>query len=100
MHLEVLSKKQAAFLPFLSVYKEEFGLTGGTAIALHVGHRQSIDFDLFSVKPFRTYLINSSGCNFGFSAATVSGFAKSLVNVALATPPKLFTCLPCLARKP
>ena len=29
-------------------------MVGGTAIALHIGHRQSIDFDLFkmgSIKP-------------------------------------------------
>lgn len=52
MHLKILDRHQAELLPFLSVFKKEFGLTGGTAIALHIGHRQSIDFDLFSIKPF------------------------------------------------
>ena len=31
---------------------EEFVLYGGTAIALHLGHRQSVDFDFFSNLPF------------------------------------------------
>lgn len=52
MHLEILNNSQKALLPFLSIFKTNFGLTGGTAIALHIGHRQSIDFDLFSTKPF------------------------------------------------
>lgn len=34
-------------LPFLSKFKREFYMVGGTAIALHIGHRLSIDFDLF-----------------------------------------------------
>ncbi len=30
----------------------EFTLYGGTAIALHLGHRQSVDFDFFGSRPF------------------------------------------------
>jgi len=30
----------------------EFTLYGGTAIALHLGHRQSVDFDFFGNRPF------------------------------------------------
>jgi len=30
----------------------DFVLYGGTAIALHLGHRESIDFDFFSPEPF------------------------------------------------
>ncbi|MFN8256680.1 MAG: hypothetical protein U0W24_13365 [Bacteroidales bacterium] len=37
-------------LPFLSGFKGEFYLVGRTAIALHIGHRRSIDFDLFKEK--------------------------------------------------
>jgi hypothetical protein len=47
MHLDVLNKDQRALLPFLSTFKKEFYLVGGTAVALHIGHRLSIDFDLF-----------------------------------------------------
>ncbi len=52
MHKEVLSKKQANLLPFLKSFSKDFGLVGGTAIALHLGHRQSIDFDLFTNEEF------------------------------------------------
>jgi len=31
---------------------QDFFLVGGTALALQIGHRRSIDLDLFSVKPF------------------------------------------------
>ena len=47
MHKEVLNKNQLELLPLLKTFKSEFYLVGGTAIALHIGHRRSIDFDLF-----------------------------------------------------
>lgn len=47
MHTEILSGKQNELLPYLKVFKRKFYLVGGTAIALHLGHRRSIDFDLF-----------------------------------------------------
>ncbi len=50
MHKEILSKKQIDFFPHLKKFSNDFGLVGGTAIALHLGHRQSIDFDLASPK--------------------------------------------------
>lgn len=49
MHKEILSAKQTEFLPLLEKFSGSFGLVGGTAIALHLGHRQSIDFDLASL---------------------------------------------------
>ena len=50
MHKEILNKKQLEFLPFLKKFSNDFGLVGGTAIALYLGHRRSIYFDLFSLK--------------------------------------------------
>ncbi len=52
MHKEILTKKQKEFFPDLSLFSPDFGLVGGTAIALHLGHRQSVDFGLFSNKEF------------------------------------------------
>ena len=49
MHPEILSREQKELLPLLRQFKREFYLVGGTAIALHVGHRRSIDFDLFKL---------------------------------------------------
>ncbi|MDR2233076.1 MAG: nucleotidyl transferase AbiEii/AbiGii toxin family protein [Tannerella sp.] len=48
MHLEIFSENQKELLPALAQFSRSFYLVGGTAIALQIGHRQSIDFDLFS----------------------------------------------------
>jgi len=47
MHWEILTAKQNELLPYLKLFRRKFYLVGGTAIALHIGHRRSIDFDLF-----------------------------------------------------
>ncbi len=54
MHQEILSIEQLALLPLVKKFSKKFYLVGGTAIALHIGHRYSIDFDLFSEKTFST----------------------------------------------
>ncbi len=54
MHEEVLSPKQRELLPLIATYKNDFGLIGGTAIALQLGHRRSIDFDLATAKELNT----------------------------------------------
>jgi len=59
MHKEILTKEQINLLPLLKKFSDKFGLAGGTAIALHIGHRRSIDFDLFSEKNFRNRNIQS-----------------------------------------
>jgi hypothetical protein len=48
MHSEILTIKQQELLPFISQFKRTFYLVGGTAIALHLGHRESVDYDLFT----------------------------------------------------
>jgi len=53
MHKEILSKAQVELLPLIQNFKREFYLVGGTAIALQIGHRRSIDFDLFKSKKLR-----------------------------------------------
>ena len=53
LHPEILTKKQRELLPLVKKFYKDFGLVGGTAIALHIGHRESIDFDLFSFKEFK-----------------------------------------------
>ncbi|MDD2758255.1 MAG: nucleotidyl transferase AbiEii/AbiGii toxin family protein [Patescibacteria group bacterium] len=52
MRAEILSAKQTKLLPLLPEAAKDFGLVGGTAIALHLGHRQSVDFDFFTNKKF------------------------------------------------
>ncbi len=48
LHKEILTPNQAKLLPTLKLFSKDFGLVGGTAIALYIGHRESIDFDLFT----------------------------------------------------
>jgi hypothetical protein len=47
MYKEILSIKQVELLTLIKQFIREYYLVGGTAIALHIGHRRSIDFDLF-----------------------------------------------------
>ena len=51
MHIQILNPDQVALLPLVKQFRKEFYLVGGTAIALHLGHRRSIDFDLFKFNP-------------------------------------------------
>lgn len=52
MHKEILNVKQKKILPVIREFKKDFSLAGGTAIALQLGHRRSLDFDFFSNKRF------------------------------------------------
>lgn len=60
MHSEILSETQKEIVPIFKHFSDQFGLVGGTAIALHIGHRKSIDFDFFSITPFDNEKILSS----------------------------------------
>jgi len=48
MQYDILSKGRFEILPLLANFKDDFYLAGGTALALQLGHRDSIDFDFFS----------------------------------------------------
>lgn len=50
--LSILPPPQQKILPALKDTPGHFVLYGGTAIALRLGHRESIDFDFFSQKAF------------------------------------------------
>ena len=50
--LDILPPPQRQLWPELSRVPAEFALYGGTALALRLGHRTSIDFDFFSSTPF------------------------------------------------
>jgi hypothetical protein len=51
MHTEIFNKNQIEIIEHLKMFNRNFYLVGGTAIALYIGHRRSIDFDFFSYKP-------------------------------------------------
>jgi hypothetical protein len=46
-HLEILPAAQRLLWNELSGVPDEFTLCRGTALALHLGHRHSVDFDFF-----------------------------------------------------
>ena len=50
--LEILPDAQRALWPELAAIPAEFVLCGGTAIAVQLGHRQSVDFDFFGSRAF------------------------------------------------
>lgn len=52
-HYDILPQAQYNVLSELCKMPSEFVLYGGTAIALHLGHRSSVDFDFFSSVNFQ-----------------------------------------------
>jgi hypothetical protein len=66
MHKEILSGTQVELLPLVRQFKREFYLVGGTAIALYIGHRRSIDFDLFKYTSLHPKSIIAKIAPFGF----------------------------------
>jgi hypothetical protein len=50
--LDILPPPQRALWAELDSTPDHFTLYGGTALALRLGHRQSVDFDFFSHSPF------------------------------------------------
>ncbi|MCE5348317.1 MAG: nucleotidyl transferase AbiEii/AbiGii toxin family protein [Bacteroidales bacterium] len=53
MHKEILSGEQLELLPLVKQFMHEYYLVGVTAVALYIGHRRSIDFDLFKFSPLK-----------------------------------------------
>jgi hypothetical protein len=56
MHTEALTKEGLKIFPALTAF-DDFYLAGGTALALQIGHRLSVDFDLFCDGPIDRTLL-------------------------------------------
>lgn len=55
LHWEIFDKKRLTLLPKLKFLKEEgFYLAGGTAMALQIKHRISVDFDFYNPRVFES----------------------------------------------
>lgn len=67
--LEILPEAQRRLWPLLRRVPRHFVLYGGTAIALRLGHRHSVDFDFFSNQPV--------------SASALAGSLEFLANAPL-----------------
>jgi hypothetical protein len=57
--LDVLPAPQRRLWSELVAVPAEFTLYGGTAIALHLGHRHSIDFDFFGNRPLDLFALET-----------------------------------------
>lgn len=64
MHREILTNGQIELLPLVKEFRGKFYMVGGTAIALHIGHRRSVDFDLFSENKFQNFRIRKTFSRF------------------------------------
>jgi hypothetical protein len=67
MYLNILSNQQNELLSFISCFRRNYYLVDGTAIALHIGHRRSIDYDLFTDKTLNKILISKKIFGLKFS---------------------------------
>jgi len=70
LHKEILTSEQVELLPAIKHFSKGFGLVGGTAVALQIGHRESVDFDLFP---------KELGAEFDVSALKRSFSKKALI---------------------
>jgi Nucleotidyl transferase AbiEii toxin, Type IV TA system len=82
MHLSILSEEQKQLLPFVTSLRKEYYLVGGTAIALYIGHRMSIDFDLFKKASVRRDKISKSLNEVGIAYQLIFADAESFHVVA------------------
>ncbi|MDO9510187.1 MAG: nucleotidyl transferase AbiEii/AbiGii toxin family protein [Bacteroidales bacterium] len=67
-----------SLLPLVKQFRKEFYLVGGTAIALHIGHRRSIDFDLFKFNPLRPKKIIDTISGFEYPYVVTRRVAEQL----------------------
>lgn len=69
LRLEILPSEQKELYPHLKAIKDlDFTLFGGTALALQLGHRESVDFDFFSdkdISKLQSTLLNINGIKVG-----------------------------------
>ncbi|MBW2643635.1 MAG: nucleotidyl transferase AbiEii/AbiGii toxin family protein [Deltaproteobacteria bacterium] len=55
----------------MPLFRERFYLVGGTAVALLLGHRRSVDFDLASLHPIKPFQIERKLLTHGFNVQHV-----------------------------
>ena len=77
--LHILPAAQRALWPLLSAVPNDFTLYGGTAIALQLGHRESVDFDFFARTEFDPQQLLQS--NVLLERAEVTAMAKNTLSV-------------------
>ena len=54
-------------MPLIKAFSKNYYLVGGTAIALHLGHRRSIDFDLFTSQEIHRISVRNTIAKCGYT---------------------------------
>lgn len=84
LKLFILSENRKKFLSSFAIWKDDFYLAGGTALALQIGHRDSFDFDFFSNKEFDTNnLIERLNAIFGKDSFKIIQIEKNTLSILL-----------------
>lgn len=83
---QILDPKRKAIFDRLSSLKNKAYLAGGTALALQLNHRLSLDFDLFLAKPLSRYFFREIRSLFGSNFETVR---KSTNQISILTTDKI-----------
>lgn len=71
LHLDVLDSQRLELLKKILPYIRGFILSGGTGLALQLGHRKSFDFDFFSQSPIPKHLLEQLSQSIGISNISV-----------------------------
>lgn len=82
MHPEVLTAEARVLVAPLAEFKQ-FYLVGGTGLALQIGHRVSVDFDMFSGQPLDARLETSVMRKFRFMKPIVTFRAPYQINLTI-----------------
>ncbi|KKP68443.1 MAG: hypothetical protein UR68_C0016G0003 [Candidatus Roizmanbacteria bacterium GW2011_GWA2_35_19] len=84
LKLSILSEERKKIIPHFVAWKDKFYLAGGTALALQIGHRESVDFDFFSRHSFDTeVMIKQLSTLFGEKLFTVTQVEKNTLSIVL-----------------
>lgn len=83
MYRSILNKNQIHLLPLISEFSKDFYLVGGTAIALQIGHRRSIDFDLFQKGEIRYRRIKNKIEKTGYSISKIQSSTDETFNCVI-----------------
>lgn len=82
MHEEALSKQAAGLLPRFVKFPG-FYLVGGTALALQIGHRASVDFDFFSSDELPENILQKAKRVFSDATVTLTYRSSDQLNLVV-----------------
>ncbi|MDZ4345546.1 MAG: nucleotidyl transferase AbiEii/AbiGii toxin family protein [Candidatus Binatia bacterium] len=82
MHAEALTDKGKELFPRLASFKN-FYLVGGTALALQIGHRLSVDFDMFTDADLPPRILDKIKQTFSDSVISVTYNVPGQLNVTV-----------------